>query len=139
MKSLADKITVFQPPFGDTDTQKTMLEAESELLKQRLEGQIDNFKTDATRVGKQALVIGGSVMAVYLLLDWLLPNDDEAEITPHTKPQVEASQPSWLVKSVSAYAITWLLGIAREKLMDFLATQPSMNTAVNDKRPTSEI
>lgn len=34
---------------------------------------------DAERIGKQALVIGGTIAAVYLLLELLLP-EDEPEI-----------------------------------------------------------
>ncbi|TAE39834.1 MAG: hypothetical protein EAZ70_04600 [Runella slithyformis] len=143
MHPLADKITTFHSPFADTEAQKAALKEESDALKQQLEGQIDGFKTDATRIGKQALVIGGSIMAVYLLLDLLLPNNnnDETDQQGSNPLAVGSSKNStqfpWLAKSVSAYAVTWLLGLAREKLIDFLATQNHSN-AVPNTNSTSE-
>jgi hypothetical protein len=140
MHPLADKITTLHSPFADTEAQKAALKEESDALKQQLEGQIDGFKTDATRIGKQALVIGGSIMAVYLLLNLLLPNNDETDQQGNplaVGSSKNSTQFPWLAKSVSAYAVTWLLGLAREKLIDFLATQNHSN-AVPNTNSTSE-
>lgn len=99
----------------------------------------------AFRVGKNTLIIGGSIMAVYLLLE-LLISDDDADKSPsnnQTKGDrtivVQAASPhSWVTKAVGTYVLTWLLGLAREKLTDFLATQKDTN-AGNDTNTTSEI
>jgi len=141
MNSLTDKITSFSVPFGDTEARETTLQQESKVARQQLEGQIEHLKTDAIRMGKQALVIGGTIMAVYLLLELILTADDDAENRSNSNKSVviaSKSTSSWLTKSVSAYAMTWLLGLAREKLTDFLATQ-NHNNEIVDTRPASEI
>lgn len=140
MNSLTDKITSFPILFGDTEARKTALEEESKVVRQQLEGQIAHLKTDATHVGKQALVIGGTILAVYLLLELILPDDEEEKNRFDGNKSVATpskSTSSWLTKSVSAYATTWLLGLARKKLTDFLATQNHKNEIV-DTRPATE-
>ena len=140
MNSLTDKITSFPVLFGDTEARKTALEEQSKVVRQQLEGQIAHLKTDAAHVGKQALVIGGTILAVYLLLELILPDDEEEKNRSNGNKSVTTpskSTSSWLTKSVSAYATTWLLGLARKKLTDFLATQNHKNEIV-DTRPATE-
>ena len=95
-----------------------------------------DLKIDAERIGKQALVIGGTIAAAYLLLELLLP-DEEPEIKTtgtNTAPVIikrHEESSSWITKAVTSYAITWALGMARQKLMDFLATQKNRNEVRN--------
>lgn len=96
-------------------------------------------------VGKNTLIVGGSIMAVYLLLELLISNDDEDKSPSNNQTKgdrtivVQAGSPhSWVTKAVGTYALTWLLGLAREKLIEFLETQKETN-AGNDTNTTSEI
>ena len=136
MASLPKNILTFEEPFGDTNGRKAELEEVSEGYRKLLEEKMDDLKIDATRVGKQALVIGGVITAAYLLLEALLPDEEpEVKTIPHHDTPIIIQQPkeksSWLVKAATSYALTWALGVAQQKLMDFLATQQQTNEVKN--------
>ncbi len=140
MSDFLKKIVSFDEPFGDTANRKSELQQTSDNYKQVLEEKISDLKTDASRIGKQALVIGGSIAAVYLLLEMILPADDEDEIETKTinsrsgvTPFVVERQKesSWLSKSLQTVATTALLTLAKQKLGDFLAVQTESNATDN--------
>lgn len=136
MASIPKNMLTFEEPFGDTNGRKIVLKEALEGYRRLLEEKMGDLKVDAERIGKQALVIGGTIAAVYLLLDMLLP-DEESEVKTisnnHTPVIIErrAEGASWLTKAVTSYAVTWALGMARQKLMDFLATQKNRNEVKN--------
>jgi hypothetical protein len=136
MASIPKNILTFEEPFGDTDGRKTVLKEVAEGYRRLLEEKMGDLKIDAERIGKQALVIGGTIAAVYLLLELLLP-DEEPEIktlstsTPSELIERRKESYSWVTKAVTSYAVTWALGMARQKLMDFLATQKNRNEVKN--------
>ncbi len=139
MNNLLDKITSFEQPFGDTSLRKNELKQVSDGYKQVLDDKIADLKIDASRIGKQALVIGGSIATVYLLLELLLP-DDESEIknVPSNGTVVieRKSEHSWLAKGLQSMAMTALLALAKQKLEDFLENQTEINaTESTDTNP----
>ncbi len=136
MASIPKNMLTFEEPFGDTNGRKTVLKEVSEGYRRLLEEKMGDLKIDAERIGKQALVIGGTIAAVYLLLDMLLPDEEpETQTTSNTHTPIiierRAEETSWLTKAVTSYAVTWALGIARQKLMDYLATQKNTNEVRN--------
>lgn len=136
MASIPKNMLTFEEPFGDTNGRKTVLKEVSEGYRRLLEEKMGDLKIDAERIGKQALVIGGTIAAVYLLLDMLLPDEEpEAKTTSNTHTPIiierRAEGTSWLTKAVTSYAVTWALGMARQKLMDYLATQKNTNEVRN--------
>lgn len=136
MASIPKNMLTFEEPFGDTNGRKTVLKEVSEGYRRLLEEKMGDLKIDAERIGKQALVIGGTIAAVYLLLELVLP-DEEPEIktaSTNTTPVIverREESSSWITKAVASYALTWALGMARQKLMDFLATQKNRNEVRN--------
>ncbi len=135
MTSLPKNILTFEEPFGDTTGRKTELKEASESYRRILQEKMEDLKGDAERIGKQALIIGGAITAVYLLVEALLP-DEEPEVkkenhdTPVVIKNPKKSSP-WLVKAVTSYAMTLALRLAQQKLMDFLATQQHTNEVKN--------
>jgi hypothetical protein len=131
MASLIDKILSFDEPFGNTAARKQDLQQTTESLKDQLNEKLADLKIDGARLGKQALVIGGSIAAVYVLLQMLLP-DEEPDYRQQfsnnggQQPLIVAqrhSESSWVSKAVQSFVITTVLGIARQKLMEFLESQ----------------
>jgi hypothetical protein len=137
MSDFLKNIVSFAEPFGNTTNRKTELQQSSDNYKQMLEEKITDLKTDASRIGKQALVIGGSIAAVYLLLEMILPADDDeietknnlSSVTPIVVERPKES--SWLSKSLQTMATTALLALAKQKLSDFLAVQTEPNATEN--------
>jgi hypothetical protein len=137
MSDFLKNIVSFAEPFGNTTNRKTELQQSSDDYKQMLEEKISDLKTDASRIGKQALVIGGSIAAAYLLLEMILPADDDeietknnlSSVTPIVVERPKES--SWLSKSLQTMATTALLALAKQKLSDFLAVQTEPNATEN--------
>ncbi|MCU0338824.1 MAG: hypothetical protein MUE30_02985 [Spirosomaceae bacterium] len=142
MADIPQNMLSFDEPFGDTNGRKVALKETSESYRQLLEDKINDLKGDASRLGKQALVIGGTLAAVYLLLEILI-SDDEPEVQPKNDSsnpiviQAPKESSSWFTKAATSYAVTWALGLAREKLMEFLATQTQKHE-VNHTNDTSK-
>lgn len=136
MASLPKNILTFEEPFGDTNGRKAELKSALEGYRRLLEEKLEDLKIDAVEIGKQALIIGGTIAAVYLLLDTLLPEEETKVKTGQGSnlPVIierHEQKTSWVTKAVTSYAVTWILGIARQKLMDFLATQQNTNAGTN--------
>ncbi|WP_428655062.1 hypothetical protein [Runella sp.] len=136
MATLPKNILTFEEPFGDTNGRKVELKSTTEGYRRLLEEKLEDLKIDAAEIGKQAIVIGGVIAAVYLLVDALLP-EDEPEIKVKNGSNVPVvierheEKTSWVTKAVVSYAVTWALGMAREKLIDYLATQQNSNAGTN--------
>jgi hypothetical protein len=136
MASLPKNILTFEEPFGDTNGRKAELKSASEGYRLLLEEKLEDIKIDAVEIGKQALIIGGTIAVVYLLLDALLPEEEQehkmnrGSNLPVISERHE-QKTSWITKTVTSYAVTWILGMARQKLMDFLATQQNTNAGTN--------
>ena len=136
MASIPKNMLTFEEPFGDTNGRIIELKATSEGYRRLLQEKFEDLKADAGQLGKQALAIGGTIAAVYLLLELLLPDEvsEEPTITKNTTPIVierREEEASWLTKAITSYAVTWALGMARQKLIDFLATQKNRNEVKN--------
>lgn len=136
MASLPKNILTFEEPFGDTNGRKAELKSALEGYRRMLEEKMEDLKIDAAEIGKQALIIGGTIAAVYLLLNALLPEEEsEGKVNRAGNLPViierHEQNTSWVTKAVTSYAVTWILGIARQKLMDFLATQQNTNAGTN--------
>jgi hypothetical protein len=137
MSDFLKNIVSFSEPFGQTAIRKGELQQESDNYKQILEEKINDLKTNSSRIGKQALVIGGSIAAVYLLLEMILPADEEELDTKNNTSGVtpivieRRNESSWLSKSLQTVATTALLAFAKQKLTDFLATQTESNATEN--------
>lgn len=134
MASIPKNMLTFEEPFGDTNGRKTVLKEASEGYRRLLEEKMGDLKIDAERIGKQALVIGGTIAAVYLLLELLLPEEEPEIKTISNSPVIierREESSSWVTKAVTSYAVTWALGMARQKLMDYLATQKNRNEVRN--------
>lgn len=142
MASLPKNILTFEEPFGDTNGRKAELKSALEGYRRQLEEKLEDLKIDAAEIGKQALIIGGTIAAVYVLLDALLPEEEPERVVNRggNLPVIierHEQKTSWVTKAVTSYAVTWILGIARQKLMDFLATQQNTN-AGTDTNETSK-
>jgi len=94
-----------------------------------------SLKTDAARLGKTALVVGATVLvawAAFRLLTDAPERDAPAEEDPQRMapapgeptvppPAAEELAPSPLLTAIKGAMVSFLLGVAREKLHDFIA------------------
>ncbi|GAB3706999.1 hypothetical protein GCM10027592_40740 [Spirosoma flavus] len=149
-------------PFADTTARRAQLMAATERFKTTISDSVDNLKDDAVDVGKTAAFVAGAALAVYLVVNAILPKSDEyryaekygepddwddvydEETSSYHEPvslkdhsekiQKETAKTSAAAGLVSGLLTSVLTNIAREQLTGFLA-RIRTNNAIN---PTAE-
>ena len=151
--------------FSDTTARRAQLMAATERLKSSITDGVDSIKEDATEVGKSTLFVAGAALAVYLVVNTILPksdeyryaekygepdeeddeydenNDEESYQQPsshkHIKQQADKTQKSAATSGLVGGIITTILtNIAREQLSGFLARIRSNNAINPTAKPT---
>lgn len=64
-------------PFADTTARRAQLMAATEQFKTSITDSVHAIKGDATEVGKTAVFVAGAALAVYLVVNAILPKSDE--------------------------------------------------------------
>lgn len=123
---------ISQPFSTDTQSEREELKTLVETYRNRLETQWEDLKDNATHYGKQALIIGGTLLAAYVLLEALLPDEDKEEPAP---PPQGNSEPV-AVKKESGFSIggalqslAWTLALnwAQQKLSLYMQEELETN------------
>lgn len=116
------------PPKKRVKKSKEQLNAESSKFKEAIENQIESIKQKGFNIGKIALIAGGVAFAGYILVDLLtgkkkkkVNKDAIIKIDTSNLPEKEKKEDSFIVASIKSYIIAFLIGIAREKLLEALA------------------
>ena len=147
--------------FADTTARRAELMAATERFKTSITDGVDSIKDDATEVGKTTAFVAGAALAVYLVVNAILPKsdeyryaekygepddedydedeDDEVSDEPSNhkvaKQKTNKTQKSAAASGLIGGIITSVLtNIAREQLTGFLA-RIRTNNAIN---PTAE-
>lgn len=151
-------------PFADTTARRAQLMAATERFKSSISDNVDSIKDEATEVGKTVAFVAGVGLAVYLVVNAILPKSDEYRYaekygepdddtddeeydteqpesrTPHgaIRQQAKKTQRSAAASGLIGGLITTVLtNIAREQLTGFLA-RIRQNNAINPAAdPTS--
>ncbi len=151
-------------PFADTTARRAQLMAATERFKTSITDSVDSIKGDANEIGKTAGIVAGAALAVYLVVNAILPKSDEyryaekygepdnrdfvgeyddededAPAQPSTrqtiKKQAKETQKSAAKSGLIGGLVTSILtNIAREQLSGFLS-RIRQNNAIN---PTAE-
>jgi hypothetical protein len=124
MSSPIDSSVKITKPFSsDTDKEKEELLQDADLYRDKLEGQWEGLKNEATQYGKQALVIGGVMATTFLVMNALLPKvKKKKEVVlepeePVVKTKVtKVKTQSAVGQAVQSLAWTLAVGWARQKL-----------------------
>ena len=64
-------------PFADTTARRAQLMAATERFKSSITDGVESIKDDATEVGKTTAFVAGAALAVYLVVNAILPKSDE--------------------------------------------------------------
>ncbi|UFH55326.1 hypothetical protein [Spirosoma sp. KNUC1025] len=64
-------------PFADTTARRAQLMAATERFKTSITDGVESIKDDATEVGKTTVFVAGAALAVYLVVNAILPKSDE--------------------------------------------------------------
>ena len=64
-------------PFADTTARRAQLMAATERFKTSISDSVESIKEDATDIGKTTAFVGGAALAVYLVVNAILPKSEE--------------------------------------------------------------
>ncbi|HEV7351011.1 hypothetical protein [Telluribacter sp.] len=113
----------YQPFPYNTQEQKKEILTLVERYRKRLEAQWDDVKDDTLHYGKHALVIGGVVTGVYLIMEALLPDAKEDTNTSLPPAADKKSSSSSFGSALQGMALTMALTWARTRLTNFLEAE----------------
>lgn len=101
------------------------LQNANDSFKSSLETQLDGLKHNFDKVGKNALIVGGGLLGAYLLSN-IFTNSEKKEKKKRNKAKRGKKesrvslQDNLLTATLKEQAIVFLLGLATERLADFL-------------------
>lgn len=122
---------ISQPFSTDTQSERDELKTLVETYRNRLETQWEDLKDNATHYGKQALIIGGSLLAAYLLLEALLPDEDKEESahSQNNSEPVAVKKESGFSIGGALQSLAWTLALnwAQQKLSLYMQEELETN------------
>jgi hypothetical protein len=111
-----------------TSERKIELHKEAQAYKKTIDGQVNDLKTEAARIGTTALIVGTALAGVYVLFSVLTSESKEEKkikvVENKNLPVVvkkDKSGESWIVSSIKGYIATFVLAFAKDKIMEALA------------------
>ena len=124
MKNLRETITrvPIVPPKTNREERKELLQESIDKYLGAIETQIGDLK----KVGKNALVIGGIIVAVYAITELLLPDGKEEKqaneplLLTEPEPVKEKEGDSMLWAAMKGAATSVLLAVAKDKLLELI-------------------
>ncbi len=107
-------------------SRKEELEKQNSALKGALQDQLNNLRGDVQKVGKSALLIGGSLLATYLVVDALTAKrkkkkKNKSQARVEEKVVEKPVKDNWLLSTAKEQAVIFLLGLAAQQLANFLS------------------
>lgn len=114
--------------------ERQKLLSSSQKYKQALEEQVSSLKENAMKVALQGLVFGGVAIGTWLLVKTLV-----GKSAPEEKPSKEVPAPamssftSGIVASIQGAIASFLLSIAREKIMEVIENYLEKQHAASGK------
>lgn len=116
-------------------SKKEELQKQNNAFKGALQNQLNNLKGDVQKVGKSALLIGGSLVATYFLVDALTAKrkkkkknkDKDVDQQVEQKPVKD----NFLLSTAKEQAVIFLLGLAAQQLAGFLSELDSKDEKEN--------
>jgi hypothetical protein len=123
-----------------TSERKIELHKEAQAYKKTIDGQVNDLKTEAARIGTTALIVGTALAGVYVLFSLLTSESKEEKkikvVENKNLPVVvkkDKSGDSWIVSSIKGYIATFVLAFAKDKIMEAIAMLKENNDSKTTK------
>jgi hypothetical protein len=111
-----------------TSERKIQLHKEAQAYKKTIDGQVNDLKTEAARIGTTALIVGTALAGVYVIFSLFTSESKkkkELQIVENSNlPMVvkkEKSKDSWIISSIKGYMMAFLMAIAKDKIMEAMS------------------
>jgi len=116
------KIPIVPPKLSREERKEFLQESATKYL-EAIETQIGDLK----KVGKNALIIGGAILATYALTEFLLPSETKEE----ESIEEEEDENSIIWSALKGVAVSLILAVAKDKLLEILENLNEPNAASN--------
>jgi hypothetical protein len=114
---------------------KIELHKEAQAYKKTIDGQVNDLKSEAARIGTTALIVGTALASVYVIFS-LFTSDSEPQkkkikVVENSNLPVlvtkEKGTESWIVSSIKGYIFAFLMALAKDKIMEAMAILKESN------------
>ncbi|PWK28812.1 hypothetical protein LV89_00365 [Arcicella aurantiaca] len=124
-----------------TSERKIQLHKEAQAYKKTIDGQVNDLKSEAARIGTTALIVGTALAGVYVIFSLFTSDSKKKKTTqvvvenPNLPVVVkkEKDKESWLVSSIKSYMIAFVMAVAKDKIMEALAILKENNDPKSTK------
>jgi hypothetical protein len=123
-----------------TSDRKIELHKEAQAYKKTIDGQVNDLKSEAARIGTTALIVGTALAGVYAIFSLFTSEPkkkNKVEILENPNLPVlvkkEKNGDSWLVSSIKGYIVAFVMAIAKDKIMEALAILKENNDPKSTK------
>jgi hypothetical protein len=114
--------------------ERQKLLSSSQKYKQALEDQVSNLRENAIKVSIQGLLLGGVAIGTWLLIKALTGKTEEEETPKGSLPASTGNSfTSGIMASIQSSIATFLLSIAREKIMEIIESYLERQNAASGK------
>lgn len=100
---------------------KASLNRATEKYKKAIESQVDDLKANAGKIGKNTLIIGGTLVAGYLIVRLLVGKDKSTQLSfekeERSLPAAPVKREYAIVSLIKQQIALFLIAIAKEKLL----------------------
>jgi len=111
-----------------TSERKIQLHKEAQAYKKTIDGQVNDLKTEAARIGTTALIVGTALAGVYVIFSLFTSESKkkkELQIVENSNLPVvvkkEKSKDSWIISSIKGYMMAFFMAIAKDKIMEAMS------------------
>lgn len=118
-----------------TSDRKIELHKEAQAYKKTIDGQVNDLKSEAARIGTTALIVGTALASVYVIFSFFAsdsePKKKKIKVVENSNLPVavtkEKGTESWLVSSIKGYIVAFLMALAKDKIMEAMAILKETN------------
>jgi hypothetical protein len=111
-----------------TSERKIQLHKEAQAYKKTIDGQVNDLKTEAARIGTTALIVGTALAGVYVIFSLFTSESKkkkELQIVENSNLPVvvkkEKGKDSWIISSIKGYMMAFLMAIAKDKITEAMS------------------
>ena len=123
-----------------TSERKIALHKEAQAYKKTIDGQVNDLKTEAARIGTTALIVGTALAGAYVIFSLFTSEPKKkrtSQVVENSNLPVivkkEKSGDSWIVSSIKGYIVAFVMAIAKDKIMEALAILKENNDPKSTK------
>lgn len=124
-----------------TSERKSELHKEAQAYKKTIDGQVNDLKSEAARIGTTALIVGTALASVYVIFNLFTsdskPKKKKIKLVENSNLPVvitkDKGTETWLISSIKGYIVAFLMALAKDKIIEAMAILKESNDTKTTK------